>query len=123
MPEFCRRLDREAIPALVIREQLCHGSAVAVDLANARQVLPTPPATDGKVTTLSGSKAALREAQLDAGVAGQEASRPPFSTTQAVVRGLVRTMRPRQWIKNILVLAAPFVGGGLLPIWARPRSW
>jgi decaprenyl-phosphate phosphoribosyltransferase len=63
---------------------------------------------------LSGSKAALREAQLDAGAAGQEAARPAVSTPQAVVRGLVRTMRPRQWVKNVLVLAAPFVGGALL---------
>lgn len=27
------------------------------------------------------------------------------------VRGLVRTMRPKQWIKNVLVAGAPFAGG------------
>ncbi|ANY09958.1 phosphoribose diphosphate--decaprenyl-phosphate phosphoribosyltransferase [Pseudonocardia sp. HH130630-07] len=38
---------------------------------------------------------------------------PSERTTAMVARGLVRTMRPRQWVKNVLVFAAPFVGGGL----------
>lgn len=32
------------------------------------------------------------------------------------VTGLVRTMRPRQWVKNVLVLAAPFASGDILDL-------
>jgi decaprenyl-phosphate phosphoribosyltransferase len=38
----------------------------------------------------------------------------PTRTRFGVVRGVVKTMRPRQWVKNVLVFAAPFVGGDLL---------
>lgn len=34
-------------------------------------------------------------------------------STTSVVRALIKAMRPRQWAKNILVLAAPLAGGAL----------
>ena len=38
----------------------------------------------------------------------------PQRTPASVARGVLKTMRPRQWVKNVLVLAAPFASGDLL---------
>ena len=38
----------------------------------------------------------------------------PARTPAGVALGVLRTMRPRQWVKNVLVLAAPFAAGDLL---------
>jgi decaprenyl-phosphate phosphoribosyltransferase len=53
--------------------------------------------------------------------AGAEPATEPATaapTRGAVVRGLVRAARPRQWTKNVLLLAAPAAAGVLL----QPRS-
>lgn len=54
--------------------------------------------------------------EADAGpvLAIPETAPPPAPRTPgSVARGLVRTGRPRQWVKNVLVFAAPAAGAGL----------
>ncbi|HET9254270.1 MAG TPA: decaprenyl-phosphate phosphoribosyltransferase [Pseudonocardiaceae bacterium] len=41
-------------------------------------------------------------------------SRSSARTPLSVGLGLIRAARPRQWVKNVLVAAAPFAGGALL---------
>jgi decaprenyl-phosphate phosphoribosyltransferase len=77
------------------------------------------------MSTSSGSNAALDEERpvaaatvpAVAALESQGTAHAPTSVTRtpaAVARGLLRTMRPKQWVKNVLVLAAPFAGGDLL---------
>ncbi|HKR52677.1 MAG TPA: decaprenyl-phosphate phosphoribosyltransferase [Pseudonocardiaceae bacterium] len=47
----------------------------------------------------------------------QNTTRTPMS----VGLGLVRVVRPRQWVKNVLVAAAPFAGGALLDLHILPK--
>jgi decaprenyl-phosphate phosphoribosyltransferase len=54
----------------------------------------------------------VEEATGRAGVGGIAAGRAQLG----LPAGLVRTARPRQWVKNGLVLAAPFAAGRLLPV-------
>src|ERR1039457_2256078 len=48
-----------------------------------------------------------------AGGQAKEAAAPTSSRRRGRLRATVATMRPRQWIKNILVIAAPGAAGAL----------
>lgn len=41
-------------------------------------------------------------------------SRMPTQLNSRVARGIVKTMRPKQWVKNLLLLAAPMAAGVIL---------
>ncbi|MFF1442955.1 decaprenyl-phosphate phosphoribosyltransferase [Streptomyces sp. NPDC058295] len=49
------------------------------------------------------------------------APRPPSDRPGTLVGGLLRTARPKQWVKNILVVAAPAAAGRLFSLHAATR--
>ncbi|MCX5368444.1 decaprenyl-phosphate phosphoribosyltransferase [Streptomyces sp. NBC_00015] len=49
------------------------------------------------------------------------APRPPSDRPGTLVGGLLRTTRPKQWVKNILVVAAPAAAGRLFSLHAVTR--
>ena len=55
-------------------------------------------------------------------IGSRAAAAPPVERARgAIVRGLVRAARPRQWLKNVLVLAAPGAAG-VLGEWDASRD-
>jgi len=77
----------------------------AADIAADDPGHPEYPADDPGRAAANGSGAVHAEL---------ESSTPaPQRTPVTVARGVLKTMRPKQWVKNVLVLAAPFAGGVL----------
>ncbi len=60
-----------------------------------------------------GSRPASRSGALLGQRARRASSPPPRSRPAALLGGLLRTARPKQWVKNVLVVAAPAAAGRL----------
>ncbi|GAA0656121.1 hypothetical protein GCM10009535_38790 [Streptomyces thermocarboxydovorans] len=45
---------------------------------------------------------------------GDRREQPPPRGTRELLRGLLITARPKQWVKNVLVIAAPAAAGRLI---------
>ncbi len=64
---------------------------------------------DASPVQQSGMREGAKRAQADSAVAVEDASlRPPRN----IVDGMIKAMRPKQWVKNVLVVAAPAAAGG-----------
>ncbi|GAA4867973.1 decaprenyl-phosphate phosphoribosyltransferase [Actinomycetospora straminea] len=85
----------------------------------------TPPSSAREQESAAPAEAAPTAEAVSDRVA-EDKARPAEPTTStrprslAVPLGLLKAMRPRQWVKNVLVLAAPFAAGRLLDLTVLP---
>lgn len=80
-------------------------------------VTPPSPAREQEGTETTPA-VATTDAATDAPVPAPATKDRPRPV--AVPLGLLKAMRPRQWVKNVLVLAAPFAAGRLLDLTVLP---